>query len=110
MPGVQHPRNPGIWATAGTRDTSVQRRDSNAAWLVPNFLQMCQVFAGLQALRCMWAWRRPRAGLQGAEHWGSSGPLYPEPLLRYLEKTHMFSLSQQLGNTNTEADRWAGPA
>ena len=33
----------------------------------------------LQALRCMWAWRRPRARLQGAEHSGASGPLHPEP-------------------------------
>ena len=46
MPGVQHPGNPGVWATAGTWDPSVQRRGSGAAWLAPNFLQICQVLAG----------------------------------------------------------------
>ena len=49
MPGVQRPGKPGIWTTAGTQDTSVQRKDGSTVWMVISFLQMCQVLAGLQA-------------------------------------------------------------
>lgn len=48
LPGLPHPGKPHIWTTIGTKDTSVPRKDSSTAWMVPSFLQMCQVVAGLQ--------------------------------------------------------------
>lgn len=79
------PWESGIWATAGPGTPPCRGGAVVQPGWSPTSFKYWNCL-GSRALRCMWAWRRPRAGLQGAEHWGSSGPLYlePQPPLCYL--------------------------